>query len=640
MTLRKAILIFLSIFTLCATESLLGASAEPFDSPTGDNLDLCEYKIAHSFRYDFNRVETPAAEQALAAFHQHCRSELAAMRALLPNWNTPRNNGETIATRVDDNALIDFENAQNDISFDENPRVSPLNPGESVVNDRGRLSIFAHPSPISDSEIATIVRHDALGWSPDFGFSGAIAGWKYSYEPDSGSGRPPQRWSASLKKQGTDVYISCNSLGSADNACRLDFQHSGRPRGMGFLSLRGGGQPFAVHEICNPGGTGIVVDAPEPDDIKARHASLTVDDQYTIALPDGDGCAPDAGGTFVQHLLSAHTVRARYAPPFRERIIEVEGAADVLRPALAVAQQTYDATRIEMGSSRFLAEMAAISDRAKPFTIPDALAVLPDWKRARDCLATHGLNSEVCHNELADLDERAASIDSLQYHSLDDDPAFVERARPHIAIARKAVVDDAERQILSAQSHFTSQFRTNDRPTMVMGHQGFSGIGDNAFYGYFLASDTAEGAVIGRFSLNIAANGTRRGFPTTRIRCHAASSRSCTVFIPFEDTAGGLRIETDGGRADANVCVEVPLRNWSGRMLVKEYSTAGWRLDENHCAGKKSKAVLATFLDHSGVRLRGPGESSDIDSDRTYPNGFEQILALTNYLSAQVNLPR
>ena len=75
-------------------------------------------------------------------------------------------------------------------------------------------------------------------------------------------------------------------------------------------------------------------------------------------------------------------------------------------------------------------------------------------------------------------------------------------------------------------------------------------------------------------------------------------------------------------------------------MLVKEYSTAGWRLDENHCADKKSKAVLATFLDHSGVRLRGPGESSDIDSDRTYPNGFEQILALTNYLSAQVNLPR
>ncbi|HEY8699151.1 MAG TPA: hypothetical protein VIM02_16225 [Rhizomicrobium sp.] len=610
----------------------LAANNDPFDSPLGDKLDACKYSIAHSFRYDFDHVEIPAAEQALAAFHNYCRAELETLRALFPNWSALNADNQSIADRVDENALASFWNAQNDIQAEQDASGAGPKPGDNKLGNQGRLSVFDHSSPVSPDETASVYRHDALGWYPDFSFRGHIGEWTYRYEPNPSSGWPPQRWWAFLDRGEIEAVITCDSLGPPEQACRLDFIRR-TPKEMGFLSLRAGGTPFTIGAVCDPGGSGIVLDAPQlPNDIDARHASLILDDQDAIALPDGDRCDNDSDGSLAKRILGARHFASRYAPPFRERVIDVEGTADALAPALTLARQVYWATRAEAGGPRFLSEMAELSKRAEPFTLEDALQSSLDWARARKCLSSHGLSGDACRAELQDLDWRAAMAGASMNQQTDDNPLSIQGARPRIEAARKMVAESAESLTLSARSSGASASSDHERAANVMGHEGFVGIKSETPYGYFLAADVAEGAVTGPFARD---DEESRGPATIVIRCRAR--QNCTVQIPFETGSGGLRIETDGGRADANVCVDSAIRNWKGWMLAQEYSTQVWRLGPDHCVGAKSGAVLTNFLNHAGVRLRAPGKSKETSTRLVAPSHFDLVLALTNYLSDKAN---
>jgi hypothetical protein len=651
-----ALCLFACGIALTAGNRAFATDSNAFDTPTGDRLDMCKYTIAHSFRYDFNQVEQPAAEQAIAAFHLYCRDEIAAMRALAPDWTTPRHNDESIADSVDRSALAYFFNALNDFIADEHPAAPAPPPGGNVLTDHMRWSVFSHPSPLSADEAAYIYRRDAFGWDPYVSFHGTVGSWRYRYEPNEGSGSPAQRWDAYLEGPQVRVWINCNSLGRPDEACRLTFS-SRTPLALNFLELQAGGAPFVIHGVCNPGRSGLVLDAPQPDDIDSRHASLTIDDQIPIALPDGRDCVADADGTLATRVLAARRFRSSYAPPFRERIVDNDGTADTLQPALALAQQTYEATRGET-APRILADMAAFSTEAKPFPIEDAVMPYYDWTHARDCLVAASRRSGgvqdaitlekhgACRNELADLDWRAAVVGAPLAQKYNGDPPSDAAAAARIAATRKALENAVLEQLKGgAELHDErGPFSNSERPALIEGHNGFAGVesdyksDSSPFeYGYSVSPETAIGAVAERFDRSEESGHAPNGFPTTTIHCRTDAAPRCVLRVPFVRDPGGLRIETDGSRAGAKLCVDSPQRNWKGWTLVKEYSTQDWKLGKDHCIIAGAAAVLTHLVNRHSFHLRAPGEPKTADAYLIDPMNFDLVMALTNYLSSSLN---
>jgi hypothetical protein len=649
-------MLFAGAVSLSFLTDASAAEVDAFDSAAGDRLDACQDKIAHSFRYDFNHVEIPTAEQAIEAFHLYCRDEIGAMRAFVPNWSTTKRDGETIGDRVDDSALASFSNAENDI-WEQEHSTRPPPTGTDSLTDHMRWSVFFHPSLLSADEIAYVYRQDAFGFDPDVSFHGSIGSWTYSYYPNPSSGTPAQRWNADMEGPDTKVWINCDSLGPPGRACTILFSTRGFPK-HDYLALQAGGVPFGVQGVCNPGGTGIVLDAPQPDNIDSRHATLTVDNQSPIILPDGSGCVADKDGSLALRTLAAHKFRSSFAPPFRERVIDNDGQADALRPALKLAEQTYEATRGATGHLRAIADIAVLSDRAAPYTVGDALGPYPEWARARDCLIEQvgkagrsgdltlaaAMGNERCRDQLEDLDWRAAEIGAPISQWTNLDPLSITGAKSRIAAARNAMASEISHRLQSGAKSFSAprSFTESEREATVVGHHGSTGFASRtAFgvspvaYGYFLSDGISQGAVAGPFDRYGEADGTQHAFATIVVRCRAHMAPRCTMRIPFESGSGYLRIETDGGRAGSKVCVEARNRSWGDWKLSALYSgTPEWDLNADHCIDQSRSTEFMRFLDHSSVRLRAPGEPNNAASRRVGLSSL--VMALTSFLSSSV----
>jgi hypothetical protein len=622
-----------------------------FDTPTGDRLYECEYRIARQFQYDFNEVEMPAADQALAAYHRSCRSEIAAMQELIPHWFEQQGQYGSIAERADRSALITFQNAQNDIDDVSDTARHPLEPGASAISEDAHLSVLAHPSPISASEIALVRRHDAVGWPPDTRFHGRIGDYTYNYEPSGTSGWPPQRWDATLESGSEEVWIKCNKLASAENTCRITFYLKGQLDQRNFLEVLAGGNPFTIHGVCDPGGFGIVVDAPEPNNIAARHASLSVDDGAPIALPNGEDCIADKDGSFAAEILSGHRFRASFAPPFRERIFDVSGTSQLLGPAMALAAHVYNTTRDELDGPNAVAEIDALSERAQPFTLEEALGVHHEWRLARDCSAAHvsarsgsdpiiaysQLKSGTCRDELADLDWQAAKIGLPIGFPSDADPRNSRGSAARMEQSRSALVADASTRAHRNQPiDDDAPFLSGERAASVMGFSGFAGVRSTS-YGYFVSPDFADAAVAGGFDFQGGTGYETRGIPTTIIRCHRGGAFACEIRVPFEAGSGNLIVHTNGARAGSKICVESSVSNLAGWTLAEEYHPRSWKLDDHHCI-RGDPQIPFSELNEWGLRLKAPGEAKGTNTRFVEMKDF--VLSLTSYLVLRLEYSR
>lgn len=632
---------------------------DPFYSAEVDRLHTCATRAAKSYRYDYDRPEVSAAEQAASAVRAACVAELAIVEPLIAEQERARGPGRLLGV-VFDWFLLDVFFDPTSWPQSEDRELSK--PGDHYVDRSGHVTVFAYPSPVAADELVRVTREDAddtnhIPEGPSYLYSGTIEGHPYWYYDSYWS------WYGGVRDGEVTASVKCLEPGEVqywDNKaklCQIEL-------GDRLLSINTGSDPFAIVEICNPGDVyvgDVIFRPPPPRDGKfdlARAGRLVVDGGETLALPTSARCLNIKTGNLPQRLLDARHLKTSFISRFGAMPIAREGSPYLLRSAMMLASHLHRLISDPAAIAKMKADRTQLANRAHPLTPAEHLTFQPEWKETLRCLVRSAesgneahraavlaaMQVSPCRNWLADLEWQAAHADA-GYTIPNDKPETVKGTSVRMDAARQLIEQAAVSALeTSAPVNAAGEFATGEAETSVRGAAGRSGLtrhegGVPQAFGYALANGKAIAVLPSVFGWSRGQEPTH-ALPSIEISCEPGADLPCTIQVPMNDNDGAFSIRTRGSWHGSELCVRRPEpigNTW--RIAWKSYGLEDAdQLDARGCV--QLSAVSIYVADVSSIFLVSPDDKEDVkESDDRMADPFGALkvaMALAGYLASRL----